>query len=268
MKFAFFKGCKMPRYLPEYEASVQNILKTLGVELATLNFTCCGHQIRDHHFISFIHSAAWNMALAEKEGLAIITPCKCCFGNLKHAHYRLKKNTLLKNEVNAILRQDGLEWRGTHTPKHLLSVLYHDLGAGFIKKHITRPLTGKKVAAHYGCHALRPKKITQFDNPLAPTLFEALIDLTGARSVEWDKRLECCGNPILERNRPLSIELMKSKLADAGKSGADVVCTACTYCQIHFEQVRDEEKIAISTEYPPAVLYTTLLEQAMGIAEY
>lgn len=268
MQFAFFKGCKMPHHLPEYEASMQIIFKTLGVELVELNFTCCGHQIRDHNFISFIHSSAWNMALAEKEGLTIITPCKCCFGNLKHAHYRMQESSQLKNDINAILRQDGLEYRGIHPPKHLLSVLYHDIGAGFIKKHITHPLTGKNVAAHYGCHALRPNKITQFDNPLSPTLFETLVELTGAQSTQWDKRLECCGNPILKRNRPLSVELMKSKLADAGKSGADVICTACSYCQLQFEQIRDEEKAVISDEHPPAVLYTTLLEQAMGLAEH
>ncbi|SLM31791.1 conserved hypothetical protein [Desulfamplus magnetovallimortis] len=264
MRFAFFKGCKIPHYLPEYGLSMANILKTLGVELVELPFTCCGHQIRDYSFISFIHAAAWNLAIAEKEDLRIVTPCKCCFGNLKHAHHHLKSSPSLKKEINDILKKDNMEWKGTHAPKHLLTVLYHDLGAGFIKNHVTYPLTGLSVAAHYGCHALRPKKITQFDNPLAPVIFEELIEITGATTVDWDRRLECCGNPILARNRELSIELMKNKLADAGKSSADIVCTACTYCQIQFDHVRNEEKLPISSEYPQALLYTTLLARAMG----
>ncbi|MGD9187656.1 MAG: heterodisulfide reductase-related iron-sulfur binding cluster, partial [Desulfobacteraceae bacterium] len=61
------------------------------------------------------------------------------------------------------------------------------------------PLTNLRVAAHYGCHALRPANITGFDNPLTPTIFERLIEATGASIADWPLRLDCCGHPLWKK---------------------------------------------------------------------
>jgi heterodisulfide reductase subunit B len=37
--------------------------------------------------------------------------------------------------------------------------------------------------------------VTQFDDPVAPTLFDELVKATGAKSVEWSEKLNCCGAP-------------------------------------------------------------------------
>ncbi|MCP4134907.1 MAG: disulfide reductase, partial [bacterium] len=172
MKFAIFMGCKIPYYLEQYGESTKAIFKTFGVDLAALDFNCCGYPNRDFHFESYILSAARNMALAEKQGLDIVTPCKCCFGSLKHANHWLKENESLRTEINSELGKEKLTWSGTTEIKHIFSVLAHDVGLDTIKARVQQPQTGLKVAAHYGCHALRPSKIMQFDNPFAPTIFE------------------------------------------------------------------------------------------------
>ena len=258
MKFAFFKGCKIPHFLPRYEVSTRSVLNSLDVKLIDLDFNCCGNQVRDQDYKSFIYSAIRNIAIAEKQGLTILTPCKCCFGNLMHAQHDLQNDKQLRVEIKSLLAKENLDWSGDRNPKHLLSVLRHDVGLTRLKAKVVTKLKDYRVAAHYGCHALRPENIVQFDNPFAPTIFEELIAVTGAETVQWSRRLECCGSPILEKNRELSIKLMKNKFEDAFYSNARYICTACTYCQIQFESVRYEE--ALSSDYPEALLYTDLLE--------
>ncbi len=106
----------------------------------------------------------------------------------------------------------------------------------------------------------------QFDNPLAPTIFENLISVTGAESADWPLRLECCGNPLWEKNSRLSIKLMNRKLANAAESGADILVTACTYCQLQFDKIRKKqpEKQRKVPELE-SVLYIQLLGISMGM---
>jgi len=268
MKFAFFKGCKIPYYLEQYDTSTRAVLKTFGVRLVDLDFNCCGYPNRDINFEAFVLSAARNMALAENKGLDILTPCKCCYGSLKHAIHFMRENDALRTAINGYLKKEKLEWKGTSKVKHLLTVLSDDIGLPAIYASIAKPLVNLNVAPHYGCHALRPSNIVHFDDPLAPSIFEDLIFATGARPVEWPRRLDCCGNPLLGKNDALSLAMMQNKIDDATESGADCICTACTYCQIQFDSVQAN---AACSEQPasmmPSILYTQLLGISMGIPE-
>lgn len=123
----------------------------------------------------------------------------------------------------------------TTTVVHLLSVLAHQVGPETIESRITRPLKGLKIAAHYGCHALRPSTITKFDNPQTPSLYESLINATGADALDWSLRTECCGNPFWEKNSLLSLNLTRKKVESALAVEADLMVTGCTYCQLQFE---------------------------------
>lgn len=264
MKFALFSGCKIPFHLKEYELSSRAVLKTLEVELMDLEFNCCGYPIRSYDFESFIFSAARNLALAEKQNLNIITPCMCCFGSLKHAEHFLKKDDSLKTKINKLLQKENLSWHGNCEVKHLLSVLFHDVGIASIKKQVKHPNEGLKVAASYGCHALRPGEILNFDNPLFPTIFEDLVNVTGAESVDWQRRLECCGSPLWEKNNELSLDLMQKKLSSARDAAADCLCSACTYCQIQFDTVQ-HAKLIKNQAGMPSILYPQLLGLSLDI---
>jgi heterodisulfide reductase subunit B len=266
MKFAWFPGCKIPHYQPQYELSTRAVLDALGIRLAHIEFNCCGYPIRHQNFKASVLSAARNMAIANQHHQTILTPCKCCYGNLKHGQYWMKHHQGLRHEITRILAEEGLKWDDGIRVVHLLSVLAHDVKPEMIRARVNHPLTGLKVAAHYGCHALRPGNVTRFDDPLAPTIFEKLVDITGAESINWPLRLECCGNPLWEKNNRLSIRLMNRKLRDAAQSGADIICTACTYCQIQFDTVqaglleKDRPKSTL-----PAILYPQLLGLSLGL---
>ncbi|MFH1293804.1 MAG: CoB--CoM heterodisulfide reductase iron-sulfur subunit B family protein [Pseudomonadota bacterium] len=267
MKFALFLGCNIPVRLKQYESSSRAILAALGVELADIKeFNCCGYPLRNIDFKAAIVAAARNLALAARENLAMIVLCKCGFGMLKEANHLMKEDPSLREEMNTILAREGLNYEGGLDIKHLLSVLYHDVGIDAIKEKITRPYTDLKVATHYGCHALRPSEIVQFDDPVNPTLFDKLVAATGAESVSWQRRLDCCGAPVFGTNDGLSMDLTEKKLVDARQSGAHYLCSACPYCHMQFDTVQK----MINTERGgnhllPPILYPQLLGLALGI---
>jgi heterodisulfide reductase subunit B len=192
--------------------------------------------------------------------------CKCCYGSLKKADFLMKENASLKKEVNTILEKEGLKYEGRSEVKHLLSVLHKDIGIEAIKGKMATAFKGVKIATHYGCHALRPSQVVGFDNPVAPSLFDQLVEATGAESIEWQMKLECCGAPLWGINDRLSMDLTLKKLKDGKKSGADYVCAACPYCHIQFDKVQKMILSQRNVNHPlPSILYTQLLGLSMGI---
>lgn len=262
MRYAFFKGCKIPYYQPGYEDACRSVLGRFNVELADLRFTCCGYPVRQLDQEAFLLTAMRNLAMAEKEGLDILTPCKCCYGSLRHAMHRLAQDPAIVARLNRELAAEGLAYTGRTKVRHLLQVLKDDVGPDVIKKAVTRPLKGLKVAVHYGCHALRPAAVTDFDNPVTPTIFEEVVAASGATVVPWSRRLECCGNPLAEKSPELSERIMRRKMESAAKAGADLLITACTYCQMQFE-TGVEQGPAAQDKTPPLPI---LLPQILGLA--
>jgi len=267
MKFVLFLGCNIPARVKQYESSARAVLDRLAVDVVDLpEFKCCGYPIRNIDFNMYLLFAARNLAVAERQGLDMLTLCKCCYGSLKKAAHLLNEDTAIRNAVNAFLAKEGLVFNGTIAVRHFLSVLYHDVGLPALKEKITRSFKDLKIATHYGCHALRPSEIMQFDNPVTPVVFDELVVLTGSKSIDWATKLECCGAPLLGVNDELSMDLAAKKLADGKQSGANYLCVACPYCQMQFDTVQEMIVSARGADYQlPAILYPQLLGLAMGI---
>jgi heterodisulfide reductase subunit B len=267
MKFALFLGCQIPVRLKQYETSSKAILERLGVGLVDIEeFNCCGYPLRNIEFKAFLLASARNLSLAEKKKLDVMTLCQCCYGTLKKANFLLRENASLRKEVNAVLEREGLPYEGEVEVKHLLSVLHQEVGVEAIKKKIAKTFKGLKIAAHYGCHALRPSQVVRFDDPVTPSIFDQLVEATGAESIAWPMRLECCGAPLWGIHDELSTEITLKKLKNGRESGADYLCTACTYCQIQFDTVQQMILSQRGLNHPlPSILYPQLLGLSMGI---
>ena len=265
--YALFLGCTIPARVQPYESATRAVLDKLGVRLVDCrDFACCGYPLRNVDQRAFLHSAARNLALANRLGLEMMVLCKCCFGSLKAAQHILRRDTAARSDVDRRLREQGLRLDVDIEVKHLLSVLYHDIGADTLKEKVTQPLTGRKISAHVGCHALRPSHITQFDDPVSPRIFDGLVEVTGAESIQWDTKLDCCGAPLLGVNDELSMALTRNKLNMASKAGADHLCTACPYCQLQFDTVRQRIMEGnVPSDVVPPLLYPQLLGWSMGI---
>jgi heterodisulfide reductase subunit B len=269
MKFAVQRCCTTPVLLKQYETSTNGVLDRLGVELVDIKDTgCCGYPLKTSNFMAYVLCSAKNLALAEKNDLNMMTFCNCCYGTLKHVNHLMTAHTSLRKEINAMLEKEGLTWHGDLEIKHLLQVFSQYIGIEKIKKSLVKTYKDLKIATHYGCHLLRPHKIIQFDNPDAPSTFDQLVEITGAQSIAWRNKLDCCGSPIWGINDSLSLDLTKKKLNGAQEAGADFFCVACPYCQLQFDRV---QKISLagdnSASYLPSVLFTQLLGLSLGIDE-
>lgn len=268
MKFALFLGCHIPAHLKQYESSARAVLKKVDVELVDIKaFNCCGYPIRNMDHKAFVFASARNLALAGKKNLNIISLCKCCYGSLKKADHLIKENASLRTEIDRNLHKEGLKYDGDVEIKHFLSVLFHDVGIEALKKKITKSFSNLMMATHYGCHALRPSNIVQFDDPVAPSIFDKLVEVTGAVSVDWSMKSDCCGAPLWGINDDLSMNLTAKKLADAKQAGADYLCSACPYCHQQFDTVQRMMVSQNGNDPLASVLYPQMLGLAMGIEE-
>lgn len=266
MHWALFTGCQIPASAPQYERSARQVLKKLGVRLKAMEFNCCGYHLRHQHFQSYLLAAARNLALAEGQGLRIMVLCKCCLGSFKHAMRFLGQNPELLAEVNEQLSREGLTYQGRAQVKHLQTVLHQDIGLPRLSELVVRRLPGLRIATMYGCHALRPSKVTGFDNPYAPHIIEDLLEVTGAVSLDWAGRLKCCGASLRESNPDLSLEVIGQRLRECRESGADVLNVDCPHTLSQIKWAFEKLWPQSANLLRGVVLTPQLLGMAMGLA--
>jgi heterodisulfide reductase subunit B len=269
MKFALLRCCVTPIDLKQYETSTNAVFKKLGIDLVEVSaFSCCGYPLKNYNFGAYVLSSARNLALSEKKNLNMVTMCNCCYGTVKHVDHLLKGDTTLRNDINRTLLKEGLKYEGNVEVQHLLQVLYDEVGLSNLQGKLVKTYKGLNVATHYGCHILRPSDIVEFDNPFSPTKLDDLVTITGATSVPWVSKLDCCGSPLWGVNDELSMDLTQKKLTDAKQAGADYLCVACCYCQLQFGRVQTMLLSRRGREFQlPSLLYLQLLGLCLGIEE-
>jgi heterodisulfide reductase subunit B2 len=267
-KYLIFLGCAIPYRVSAYEISSRKVLAKLGVELVEmLEFNCCGLPLDPVSHETMMILAARNIALAEQQGLNIITLCPGCAGTLKKVNKILKEDKALKEQINGHLKESGLEFKGTITIKHLMQVLTEDVGVDNIKKAVVKPLTMLQVAEHNGCHILRPKEYIGFDDPEDPQTLKTLIEATGATCLDYMDETECCGAPSVGVSDKIALQLARDKLSHVKIVKAQALITICPFCHIMYDtnELRIE-KMFNETYGIPVLHYPQLLGLAMGIA--
>jgi len=60
--------------------------------------------------------------------------------------------------VNEHLAKVGREFHGSIEPKHLVQILYQDMGLDYLRGFVKHKFKDLKVAVHYGCH-MNPKTL-------------------------------------------------------------------------------------------------------------
>ena len=266
--YALFLGCTIPARKPNYELSARKALAKLGIELVDLaNMTCCcPPPIQSIDLETSLVVAAYNICLAEEADMNIITLCSGCFESLAMANAMLKADEQLKVKINKILSKAGKEFQGNKEVKHFLQVLMDDVGLKRLKQSVSKPLSNLKVAAFYGCHALRPSELLKLDDPERPSLLENLIETLGAESLEYRNKLKCCGGLLRGYSDDLALNLAREKLVNTTKAGADCIATLCPFCFVALDIGQIQVKAKFQETYDMPVLhYSELLALALGI---
>ena len=105
-KYLIFLGCAIPYRVAAYEISARKVLPKLGVELVEMpEFNCCGLPMDPVDHEMMVIMAARNIALAEQQGLNILTLCPGCSGTLRKVNKMLKEDKNLREEINRLHAQ-------------------------------------------------------------------------------------------------------------------------------------------------------------------
>jgi heterodisulfide reductase subunit B len=266
-KYLMFLGCAIPYRVSAFEISARKVLGRLGVGLQEMpEFNCCGLPLDPVSHEMMLILAARNLALAEREGLNIVSLCPGCAGTLKKVNKMLKEDKDLREDINGHLKEAGLKLRGTSDAKHLMQLLIEDVGLEKIKNSVTKPLTMLRIAEHNGCHILRPKEFIGFDDPEDPKTLKTLVEATGATCLDYMDETECCGAPSVGVNDKVALQLARDKLNHLKMVDAEAMITICPYCHIMYDTNELRIEKMFNEAYGiPILHYPQLLGLAMGM---
>jgi heterodisulfide reductase subunit B len=193
MEFALFLGCTIPLKYPHFEAAFREVASILNIGLKEMEgASCCPEPVslQSLSVDTWLTLGARNLALAEKMGLDVMTVCSGCYETLKTVKVLLNEDKEQFDRVNSVLSKIGYEYKGNSDVFHFVQLFSQDEILEKIKQVLIRPLDDLNIAAHYGCHLIRPSKIMEFDDPERPETMDKILKVLGANTVAFASKLE------------------------------------------------------------------------------
>lgn len=267
MKYAYYPGCSAESSARDQHSSSIAAASALGIELIEINgWSCCGatpaHQT--DRLLAASLSAA-NLVLAKDMGLDVVVNCAACYNRLKVANHEVLTHPEMREKIEDAI---GREYDGSVKIRHLMEVLLEDMGLETLENELTRSLNGLKVAAYYGCLLVRPREVTNFDDPENPQSIDNLITCMGGEALDWPHKVECCGNSLsLTTRSDMVVNFSDSIIDMARAAGAECIAVACPLCQVNLDLRQGDIKKQTGNNYNMPVLYITqLLGLCLGLS--
>lgn len=264
MTYSYYPGCTLKTKGKDLDRYGRFAAEKLGVTLKEIaDWQCCGGaytMARDE--IASKLSAVRTLASARDEGNDVVTLCSACHNVLKQVNNDMKVDENINLKANNYLALEK-PYNGETNVIHFLELLRDVVGFDKIAASVTKPFTGKKIGAYYGCLLLRPGKIMQMDNAENPKIIEDFIKAVGAEPVVYPMRNECCGGYVTMEDKPLAVKKSSAVLNSAKDAGAELIVTACPLCLYNLNR-----NGASNVEGAPKVVYfTQILAAALGNEE-
>jgi len=258
MKVSYFPGCTLKTKAKDLDIYARKCAEALGVELEEItDWQCCGGVFttsRDE--VATKLSSVRALKFAKEKNMPLVSVCSACHNVLKQTNSAMQKDAEFASKVNNYMKEAPYE--GDAEVLHYLELLRDKIGFDKVKEAVKNPLSGKKIAAYYGCLLLRPGSVMKMDDPENPRIIEDLITALGAEAVVYPYRNECCGGYIALENENSAKERSKKVLDSAKNHEADIIVTACPLCKYNLE--KNDSEI-------PVVYITELMAEAFGIKE-
>lgn len=265
MNMGYYPGCSAEGTGKESDLSLREVFKVLGIGLNEIDdWSCCG--ATSAHVTSHLLSVALparNLLLAQKQGLnELLAPCAACYSRLVASQNEMRLDEKTRMRVEELL-EDKV---ATGTKVCNLLQCFNEIGTEKLKEKVEADLSALKIACYYGCLLVRPADIAQPDDMEDPHTMEAIVKSTGAGTIDWNFKTECCGAAHSIAHTDIVLKLSRKILDDAIKRGADAIVVACPMCHSNL----DMRQVAIFKDdkerKPIPVLYLTeLIGLAMGI---
>ena len=258
MEFSYYPGCTLKTKAKDLDLYARRCAEALGVTMSELpDWQCCGavYPLAKDEIATKL-SAVRALASAKEKGQDLLTLCSACHNVLKQVNNDMQTNEDIVLRANNYLKLDA-PYAGETKVVHYLEMLRDTVGFDQIKAAVKNPLTGKKIAAYYGCLLLRPGNIMQMDDPENPTILEDFIRALGAEPVVYAMRNECCGAYVTMEDPAVPKKRSAAILDNAKANGAEMVLTACPLCLYNLKK-NGEESL-------PVLYFTELLAEALGV---
>ncbi|MBA7639248.1 8-methylmenaquinol:fumarate reductase membrane anchor subunit [subsurface metagenome] len=257
--YSYYPGCSAEATAVGLGLSAEAIAKPLDMELIELEgWTCCGSTpYGSLDEMESIVVAARNLALAEKTGLDLVTPCSSCYVTLNKARIQLEDHPHLMAQVNEALAVANLEYHGNLRIRHLVDVLVDDITPEVIASKVQQGLDGLKVAPYYGCQLVRPHYGT--DDTEFPHSLDRLVECLGAEAVPYPLKARCCGGALIISEEHLALGLIRKLLDNAVENGAQCIVTPCPLCQTNLDAYQSRVNRKFKTNYNLPVLFISQL---------
>ena len=259
MKVSYFPGCTLKNKAKDLDLYAYKSAEALGVTLEEIeNWQCCGGVFTTaKNEVATKLSSVRALKEATAKDQPLVTVCSACHNVIKQTNYTMQTDAAFADKVNRYMNEEQ-DYNGETAVYHYLEMLRDLVGFDTLKEKVVNPLTGKKIAAYYGCLLLRPNSVMKMDDPENPTIMEDFIRALGAEPVVYAMRNECCGGYVSVESPELAKNKSNAVANNAKAQGAEMIITACPLCK--YNLVKNGSDI-------PVVYFTELLAEALGVKE-
>ncbi|NOQ23147.1 MAG: heterodisulfide reductase [Candidatus Aegiribacteria sp.] len=247
MKYGLFLGCNVPAVRPDVERAIRLTMPVLGADLVDLEGSACCPAFGSFPSADETASlaiSAWNFCIAEEAEVDLVTECGSCYSSLRIARSKLLESEEKREQVNRLLEPTGKQFRGTVKVRHMLDVLFNDIGPEKIRESIKYPLENISAIVQYPCHTLFPSEIVGFDSLSGrPRMFQKLVEALGASVQTYSRELQCCGGAggFVKGSFADASEFAFKKLRAIKKeTDAEFIVASCITCLQHLDRMQDE----------------------------
>ena len=254
----------MPTEQYGYEVSLRRILPEIGVELVDIeDLSCCGEPLKSINQMLTLTLSVRNLALAKKTGVDLLVPCPMCHLALSEANRVVREEPDMKERMNQKLSGEGLSYDGSVKLYHIIDLIHDEIGLDSLNAKVKRPLEGKNLATHYGCHIIRPSELGRPVDSEDPVKMENILQILGVKSDFYPEKLDCCGAPLLPVHPETSLTKTGQKLQAIQEQGFDGMVLACPWCHKMYDSKQKKAGETIGEKLNVPVFY---LSQIIGLA--
>ena len=267
--YLFYPGCSMESSAKAYSASLEAISKPLGINLKEIeDWNCCGAtEYLSLDLLPAYSLIARNLALAEQQAngtKTLMAACSACYLNLSKADHYMSEDKKFGKKVNEALAAGGLHYDpGQLVVRHLLDVIFNDIGLDKVKEKVVKPLTGLRVASYIGCMVPRPDYNHHSSDTEYPYELDDLLKALGAEVIDFPLKTACCGGHMTQIGPDTAFELIRRLISAADQYKADALVALCPMCQMNLDAFQGQMNGYFHTNYHMPILFFT---QLMGVA--
>ncbi len=262
MATSYYPGCTLKTKARNLEVAALESASVLGLELVELpRWNCCGavYSLADDNLLNLLAPVRVLIRALEQGNDKLVTICSMCYNTLARANRMMREDLEKRHTINGFMDEEP-DYAGEIQVVHYLDFLRDELGWAELRKRVTNPLQGLKVAPYYGCTLTRPYEISLDPRPEAPTIMSDFLEALGATPTDFPHSTTCCGSYQVLADPQSALASAENVLGSAISSSADILALSCPLCEYNLG-LRQRD---LPTDIP-TIFFSQLLAMALGL---